>query len=217
MEPYDDDPAAGLPGWVVREIRRPLGADPASQRRIMARIHAMPRHGARPLPRRARRSWHTRRGWAPLTGLAAAAALGMMVTFGAARTGMVEGDRHPAAALRDTIHGAIGGATLLAVVGAEPPASVHAGVAADSLGTALLRDTLRLVRFVLVAPTATRLALVGDFNGWDRSATPMFAVAESTGTWEATVRLRSGTHRYAFVQDDTQWVAERGVGSVTVR
>ncbi len=77
----------------------------------------------------------------------------------------------------------------------------------SSLGSALLRDTLRLMRFVLVAPTATRLALVGDFNGWNVRATPMLAVAESTGMWEARVALRPGTHRYAFVQDDTQWVA----------
>ena len=71
-----------------------------------------------------------------------------------------------------------------------------------------LRDTLHLVRFVLVAPAATRLAVVGDFNGWDVDRTPMRMLAESTGVWAATVRLSAGAHRYAFVVDDTGWVAD---------
>ena len=71
-----------------------------------------------------------------------------------------------------------------------------------------LRDTLHLVRFVLVAPAATRLAVVGDFNGWDVDRTPMRMLAESTGVWAATVRLPAGTHRFAYVVDDTGWIAD---------
>lgn len=86
----------------------------------------------------------------------------------------------------------------------------RAGAAVASAGAgdtvvSTIRDTLRLVRFMLVAPNAARVAVAGDFNRWSASATPL-AAAESTGVWTATVALARGRHQYAFVVDDTQWV-----------
>lgn len=207
MSRPDDD---ALPTWVVRELRRPVTTDPAARQRIMARVRASA-PAAAVYPLRARRDWRARRGLAPLAGLATAAAFAGLIALGAARSGLV-GTEGVGAVLRDTINGAVARGTLTAVVAGDPAT----GAAGDSLGSALLRDTLRLVRFVLVAPTATRLALVGDFNGWNERATPMLAVAESTGMWEARVALRPGAHRYAFVQDDSQWVAEPGAGRVVL-
>ncbi|HEY0971092.1 MAG TPA: isoamylase early set domain-containing protein, partial [Gemmatimonadales bacterium] len=86
--------------------------------------------------------------------------------------------------------------------------TLPAGLAGDSVASALLRDTVRLVRFVLVAPTAARLALVGDFNAWSRDSTPMRVVAESTGTWTATLALAPGEYEYAYVVDDTGWTVD---------
>lgn len=207
MNGPDDD---ALPGWVVRELRRPTATDPAARQRIMARVRAVA-PAAAVYPSRARHGWRARRGLATLTGLATAAGLAGVIALGAARSGFV-GTEGVGAVLRDTIQGAVTRGTLTAVVSGDPAA----GAEGDPVGSALLRDTLRLVRFVLVAPTATRLALVGDFNGWNERATPMLAVAESTGMWEARVALRPGAHHYAFVQDDSQWVAVPGAGRVVL-
>jgi hypothetical protein len=57
----------------------------------------------------------------------------------------------------------------------------------------------RVVKFVLVAPQAARVAVVGDFNGWDGSATP--AVRQADGSWVTLVTLRPGRHVYSFVVD----------------
>lgn len=217
MNGLTNAPDDALPSWVERELRRPVATDPAARQRIMARVHAASASAVHPL--RARRGgndghgWRARRGLAPLAGLATAAGLACAIALGAARMGLSTGTADGVGAvLRDTIQAVSGRGTLTAVVAADPAA----GAAGDSVGSALLRDTLRLVRFVLVAPTATRLALVGDFNGWNRRATPMLAVAESTGMWAATVALGPGAHRYAFVQDDSQWVAGPAVSRVVL-
>ena len=217
MEQFDEDGAPGLPPWVVRELRRPLVPDGLARQRLMQRIRAESGPATR---RRGRPSWRTRYGLASLTGLAAAAGFGLMVTLGAPRIGLAPGMVAVQAPVSDTIRGVVEGGTLLLTLGGAPAGMPTAAAVGDhpvdSLRSLLLRDTLRLVRFVMVAPTATRLALVGDFNGWDRRATPMLAVAESTGTWEATVALRTGAHRYAFVQDDSQWVADPGASEVMI-
>jgi len=55
------------------------------------------------------------------------------------------------------------------------------------------------VRFVFVDPTASTVALVGDFNGWSQAGTPM---RRSTGgVWSIDLPLRAGRHTYAFVVD----------------
>lgn len=87
-----------------------------------------------------------------------------------------------------------GGATLpvVATAPASPPARV---------------DTVRVVQFVLVAPGAQRVALVGDFNDWRPEATPMSADA-ARGLWTVEVPLAAGRHQYAFVVDGARWVAD---------
>jgi hypothetical protein len=56
------------------------------------------------------------------------------------------------------------------------------------------------VRFVFVAPRAARVSLVGDFNRWDPSRTPMRASADGL-TWSVELPLAPGRHAYAFVVD----------------
>jgi hypothetical protein len=58
----------------------------------------------------------------------------------------------------------------------------------------------QVVKFVLIAPQAARVAVVGDFNGWDLSATP--ARRQPDGTWATFVTLAPGRHVYSFVVDD---------------
>lgn len=76
-------------------------------------------------------------------------------------------------------------------------------------GNPQLPDSLasRTIKFVLVAPQAARVSLVGDFNGWDASATPMQAQGEN-GIWTVFVPLRPGLHTYSFVVDGAHFVAD---------
>ena len=61
-------------------------------------------------------------------------------------------------------------------------------------------------RFKLTLPsTASEVAIVGDFNGWDEHATPM--VRDGSG-WSVRVPLPPGRHVYAFVIDGTRWLVD---------
>lgn len=61
-----------------------------------------------------------------------------------------------------------------------------------------------VVRFGFVAPRASSVALVGDFNDWDPKATPLHAAAAG-GVWSVEVPINPGRHLYAFVVDGTIW------------
>ncbi len=80
------------------------------------------------------------------------------------------------------------------------------GAAVTALGTSL-KDTLLLVRFALSAPKAATVMLVGDFNGWRAGATPL-ARTRGKSEWTADVAVARNGSRYAYVVDDTQWVAD---------
>jgi len=60
------------------------------------------------------------------------------------------------------------------------------------------------VEFLLVAPRAASVTLVGDFNDWTASATPLHTAAAG-GLWAVTVPLAPGRYRYAFVVDGKRW------------
>ena len=63
------------------------------------------------------------------------------------------------------------------------------------------------VQFVLVADSASDVRIVGDFNDWDATATPMRR-SGSGGVWSVVVPLEPGRHVYAFVIDGKQWIAD---------
>lgn len=56
------------------------------------------------------------------------------------------------------------------------------------------------VRFVFVAPYASRVSLVGDFNGWNPSSMPMRRSSDGRA-WTLDVPLAAGRHVYAFIVD----------------
>ena len=62
-------------------------------------------------------------------------------------------------------------------------------------------------QFVLVAPRATQISLVGDFNDWDATRTPMRR-AGSEALWTAVVPLAPGRYHYAFLVDGSRWLAD---------
>ena len=63
------------------------------------------------------------------------------------------------------------------------------------------------VQFVLKAPLASHVSVVGEFNNWDPEANPMQQTAED-GVWSILVPLASGRHTYAFVVDGDLWLAD---------
>ena len=65
-------------------------------------------------------------------------------------------------------------------------------------------DTLQ---FVLVAPQANTVSLVGDFNDWDPKRSPM---RTANGIWAAVVQLAPGRYRYAFLVNGVEWRADPG-------
>jgi hypothetical protein len=66
----------------------------------------------------------------------------------------------------------------------------------------------RSVQFVLVAPTARKVQVVGDFNDWDASHQEYLAQHRGGGVWAVTAAIPEGHHRYSFVVDDSLWVAD---------
>ncbi|MDB4887670.1 MAG: hypothetical protein JWN79_3108 [Gemmatimonadetes bacterium] len=84
--------------------------------------------------------------------------------------------------------------------------SLATAVIGDTV-SATLHDTLRLVRLIFDDTAARRVAAVGDFNAWRADRTPLVR-DPATRRWTATVALRDGEHRYAFVVDNTRWVLD---------
>jgi hypothetical protein len=68
--------------------------------------------------------------------------------------------------------------------------------------------TSQRVQFVLVAPDAKKVAVVGDFNGWDAKHAGYQAQHRGGGVWSVTAPVPVGHHRYSFVVDDSLWVAD---------
>ena len=57
--------------------------------------------------------------------------------------------------------------------------------------------------FKLRAPEAEQVFVVGCFNDWDATASPLERDAE--GNWGCTVMLEPGQYEYRFVVDDVWW------------
>ena len=87
--------------------------------------------------------------------------------------------------------------------------------AAATLGALLIarpwrgshESALDAFQFVLVAPQASSVALVGDFNDWDPARSPM---RTAQGVWATTVPLAPGRYRYAFLVNGVEWRADPG-------
>ncbi len=75
-----------------------------------------------------------------------------------------------------------------------------------AVGTGIQIETTT-VQFVLVAPDAETVAVVGDFNDWDVSAT-MLSQDRAPGVWSITVPLEPGRYRYSFLVDGTNWLTD---------
>jgi len=167
--------------WIAREAKRPVTVDDMAVERVMARV----RLESLPVRRAARWRWLVAPRslpLSPLVGAALAAGLiGIGVFFG---HNIDRGGRNRT-----------GGPEAFADNSPRSPSS----------------DTVRVIKFVLVAPHAATVSVVGDFNNWDAQATPMTRTPTG-GTWSVALKLPAGRHVYAFVVNGangtSQWVAD---------
>lgn len=90
------------------------------------------------------------------------------------------------------------------------PADVPAGTTAVPVanpGRAVMDELPVPVQFVLDAPGASRVALVGDFNGWD-TRTDTLTRDPASGLWSAVVSMPPGRHVYAYLVDGSVWTLD---------
>jgi hypothetical protein len=80
-------------------------------------------------------------------------------------------------------------------------------IAALQTAQLVRRDTVQLVRFVFVDPSAAKVELVGDFNEWARGTTALKR-SGAPGVWAVSVPLSPGRHEYAFIINGSRWVAD---------
>jgi hypothetical protein len=66
------------------------------------------------------------------------------------------------------------------------------------------------VQFLLEAPTATSVAVAGDFNDWQPSFT--LDDVDGDGLWSGRIPVRPGVHAYMFVVDETEWRTDPNAG-----
>lgn len=62
------------------------------------------------------------------------------------------------------------------------------------------------VTFAITAPSVRSIALVGDFTDWRSDRVQLERTG--SGLWQATVKLRPGRYRFAYLVDHEQWRAD---------
>jgi hypothetical protein len=168
---------------IARAARRPVGTSADARARVMDAVRL------EPLPRPGDRGW---RRFASRRTLSVSPLAGLALAAGLVGLGVVTG--------------------LLVQPRPEVPLSATAptapAAAPQSVPTRpVMHGDDSRVTFVLVAPHASAVAVVGDFNGWDASATPMERTPTG-GTWSVTVPMNPGRHIYSFVVDGSSWVPD---------
>jgi hypothetical protein len=162
---------------IANELRQPVRLDPRFDDRVMAALNAP---AVIPLHRTVKRTWLQRRltiSVTPLGGLAAAAAIGTIIVLGA-RMGTSVSFPNVAATT----------SALPIVPVVNSPVDVENMIVQRQL--------------TILIPTATKVAVVGDFNDWDASRGLMQRLTPD-GLWSVTIPLRVGRHEYQFLVDDT--------------
>jgi 1,4-alpha-glucan branching enzyme len=64
--------------------------------------------------------------------------------------------------------------------------------------------------FFCQAPQARQVFLVGDFNDWNPTATPM--LRQPDGRWMANLELSHGYHQYVFLVDGKRVLDQNATG-----
>jgi 1,4-alpha-glucan branching enzyme len=83
---------------------------------------------------------------------------------------------------------------------------VETRTAVPSTALAPATPAARMMKFVFVNPSASSVAIVGDFNDWEEGGSPL--LRQEQGVWAITIPLAPGRYHYTFVVDGTKWVAD---------
>jgi Glycogen recognition site of AMP-activated protein kinase len=100
-------------------------------------------------------------------------------------------------------------AGLLVAVLLRQPSSDRAVVATQAAGAGETRQ----VELRLSAP-ASSVTVVGDFNDWDPSGTPLRPTGRSD-VWSVELRLKPGRYHYTFLIDGRRWAGDPSEPRVT--
>ena len=163
---------------IARELKKPERIDPAFDARVMAQIRADR------APRLTPWQWLVRPRAiriSPLGGLGLAGALAATMMLGLSL------DEAP-------------------TVVTAPETGVATAAIDTGAPAALVQTQVQTVQFVLRAPSASTVTLVGDFNDWDTASTPM--TKGKGDLWTITIPLTAGRYTYTFIVDGKRWVAD---------
>jgi predicted carbohydrate-binding protein with CBM48 len=163
--------------WIAREARRPVVMDAGARDRVMAAVRA------EPVPHRTllRQIGNAFQRFAEPRALTLSPARSTLLAAGLVGIGVFAG-----AVMTNRDGRPTAGQPQVAAVSKLP-----------------VSDTF--VQFTFVAPAAKRVTLVGDFNDWDVSRTPM---AQSGGVWIVVVPMTAGRHQYSYVVDGKSWSSD---------
>lgn len=86
--------------------------------------------------------------------------------------------------------------------------ALAAGIAGLLLATGRTGSPERVlpVTFAIDADSAAAVSVVGDFNQWDPSSTPL--TRGTSGIWSVTLTLPPGRYRFSFLLDGRIWRAD---------
>lgn len=178
-----------LPDWVGDALREPVDSHPDARARIMDAVRTLPNVRARAVPMRPSR-WLRRGVLSPLGGAMTTVVmvLAVMLRIGAG-----------AADLSDIV-------TVTRILGDSVVPTRHAGADARDGSAPVARwlDTMRVVEFVLRGSSVQGAAVLGDFNRWQRGATPLVAVGHHE--WRARVLVPRDALTMAYLVNDAQLI-----------
>lgn len=178
------DMETSLPEWAVSELHKPVRTSAEQRDRIMELVRVQPR----PRRRASAAAFHPRwfrRGVMSSSGAAIAAMMTAMLT--------IVGYPH---------------ASSVATPSWAEATVIGDTVVSEGVTTRwahAIVDTLRIVRFALRAPNASRVALSGDFNAWNHTST-WLTFDKKSGVWTARIAVPRNAQRYAFVVDGDRWM-----------
>ncbi len=117
--------------------------------------------------------------------------------------------RRPRTITLSPLGGLAGAAAVVAVVLLSGRMLAPGGEPAPVPSAAGIGTGRTTIQFVLVAPAATSVSVVGDFNDWNVTATPLArGQGEGDGLWSITIPLEPGHYRYSFLIDGDTWVKD---------
>lgn len=168
---------------IARELKHPVALDARFDARVMAALE--PTVIPITVHRSAARPWYRRTfsfSVSQVAGLAAAAALVGVVAMNVMKPGAPAGS----------------------TVAALPEGAMALQPVAD---VSVDENAPVQQQFILIAPTASSVSLVGDFSDWDASRLKMERVS-ADGAWSITVPLVPGRYEYQFEVDGKQRVTD---------